>query len=236
MTRSSRFSTRHAGGFTLIEVLVALVLGLFLIAGVIQVYMGGKRSYNTQEGMSRLQENGRIGTFFLQRTLRQAGFYSSPGVDPNSIFTSALPAVFGTEGGTQPDTVTVRFQGGVGMTDCFGSPVAADVLPTNTNVFSLSAANATTGLRSLQCSVNGGAPQPLVEGITDLQIWYGIDTTLSDTNSTANRYVTANNVSNWAHVKSVRIILTANSMTAIDVGKAPREQAFATTIALRNRI
>ena len=61
-------------GFSLIEIMVALVLGLFLMGGVIQIFFGSKASYNTTENLSRVQENGRLAIELLSRDLRMAGY------------------------------------------------------------------------------------------------------------------------------------------------------------------
>lgn len=58
----------------MVELMVALVIGLLLIAGVLQVFVGSKVTYSMQNGLSKLQENGRFAMSFLSRDLRQAGF------------------------------------------------------------------------------------------------------------------------------------------------------------------
>jgi type IV pilus assembly protein PilW len=60
-------------GLTLIELLVALVMGLVLIAGVVTVFVANKETYRFQDAMSRLQENGRLALLLLERDLRNAG-------------------------------------------------------------------------------------------------------------------------------------------------------------------
>lgn len=61
-------------GVSLVELMVALVIGLVLIAGVIQIYLGTKSGYRLQEAMSRVQENGRFALNFLNNDLRMAGY------------------------------------------------------------------------------------------------------------------------------------------------------------------
>jgi type IV pilus assembly protein PilW len=60
-------------GLTLIELLVALVMGLVLMAGVVTVFVSNKQTYQLQDAMSRLQENGRLALLLLERDLRNAG-------------------------------------------------------------------------------------------------------------------------------------------------------------------
>jgi type IV pilus assembly protein PilW len=61
-------------GFTLVEIMVAMLLGLFLLGGGLQVVTHSKTTYRTQEALSRIQENGRFALYFLAQDIRMAGF------------------------------------------------------------------------------------------------------------------------------------------------------------------
>lgn len=61
-------------GFSLVELMIALVIGLILIGGVIQIFVGSKVTYSTQAALSKVQENGRFAMSFLSRDIRQAGY------------------------------------------------------------------------------------------------------------------------------------------------------------------
>ncbi len=62
-------------GFSLIELMVAIVLGLVLMTGVINVYLDSKRNYSYEDEQARLQENGRFALNFLKRELQHVGFF-----------------------------------------------------------------------------------------------------------------------------------------------------------------
>lgn len=64
----------YQSGFSLVEIMVALVIGLFLMTGVIQIFLGSKTTYRTTENSSRIQENGRLAIELLSRDLRMAGY------------------------------------------------------------------------------------------------------------------------------------------------------------------
>lgn len=79
-------------GLSLVEIMVAMVISVILLAGVVQIFVGSKTTYRVQEGLSRLQENGRFATDLLARDIRMAGYQgctrlgSAPGqVEPNII-------------------------------------------------------------------------------------------------------------------------------------------------------
>lgn len=58
-------------GFTLIELMVGLVLGLLIVAAGLSVFIAGQRSLNLQSGMGELQENANFGLSILAHDLRQ---------------------------------------------------------------------------------------------------------------------------------------------------------------------
>jgi type IV pilus assembly protein PilW len=60
-------------GISLIEIMIALLIGAFLLGGVLQIFIGGKQTYRMQESLSRLQENGRFALDFIGRDVRMAG-------------------------------------------------------------------------------------------------------------------------------------------------------------------
>lgn len=66
-------SARRSRGFTLVELLVALALGLMLSAGIVNVYLQNKRNYMQDEEVARLQENARYTLGLLKRELTMTG-------------------------------------------------------------------------------------------------------------------------------------------------------------------
>ena len=47
-------------GFTLVELLIAMVLSMVVIGAVIAVFVANRQSYRATEGLSRVQENVRL--------------------------------------------------------------------------------------------------------------------------------------------------------------------------------
>lgn len=74
-------------GMTLIEVMISLLIGAFLLGGVLEIFIGSKQTYRMQEGLSRLQENGRFALDFLSNNIRMAGFL---GCNRQSALTNTL--------------------------------------------------------------------------------------------------------------------------------------------------
>jgi type IV pilus assembly protein PilW len=64
---------RVSKGFTLVELMISLVLGLVVVGGVISVMLANKRSYRTNEGLAQIQESARTAFELMARDIRQAG-------------------------------------------------------------------------------------------------------------------------------------------------------------------
>ena len=94
-------------GMTLVELLIALVLGVTLAAGVTQIYVGSSTTERSQEARLRMQEGGRFGINFLSQEIRMAGYFgclsSIAGTSANSMLVPelTLPAHFQPEWGIQ---------------------------------------------------------------------------------------------------------------------------------------
>lgn len=71
-------------GVSLIELMVAVVVGLLLLGGLIQVYLSNKQSYNAQEQLARMQESGRFAMDMITRDLRRSGYWGG-NVDLDTI-------------------------------------------------------------------------------------------------------------------------------------------------------
>lgn len=83
----TRFYRSKQQGFSLVELLVSVVIGLLLVVGVLQAFISSKETYTLQSGLAKLQENGRFAMAFLTRDLRQAGY---SGCTSNTTFANTL--------------------------------------------------------------------------------------------------------------------------------------------------
>ena len=62
-------------GVTLVELMVALGIGSFLMVGAVTVYMQSKTAFNVSESVSRLQENARYAFEILEPDIRMAHYW-----------------------------------------------------------------------------------------------------------------------------------------------------------------
>lgn len=66
-------AARGQGGFSLVELMVALVLGLLLVLAASNLFITNKQTYRTVENLSRVQESLRFAFDLLARDARMAG-------------------------------------------------------------------------------------------------------------------------------------------------------------------
>jgi type IV pilus assembly protein PilW len=71
---NTKFSfIRLKRGFSLVELMIAMVLGLFLIGGVVSVFLANRQVYRQNESLARMQENARYTFEVVARDVREAG-------------------------------------------------------------------------------------------------------------------------------------------------------------------
>lgn len=80
-TPSLGHSTR---GFSLVELMVAMTIGLILTIGVVQIFSASRSTYQLDEGLARAQENGRFAIEFMSREIRHAAHFGCRRWDPSS--------------------------------------------------------------------------------------------------------------------------------------------------------
>jgi type IV pilus assembly protein PilW len=233
-------------GSTLVELLIGLTIGLFLLLGLANIFGQSKRTFNYQLAQAGQQGNERLSAAILTTALEQAGFAPMNAINILNR-TSSFPTAggFGAgEGitGTQADhnvtvngvagpvtfpadTFSVRYWGGAAIVDCVGTPVAPTVLATD--VFS------TTGV-NLTCDRNGGGAQSIMgDGtavlaqqlrVLGMRVSYGLDT---NDDGSVDQFQRADNVASWNEVRVAEIELFVQS------GQRPPETT-SFTVTLEN--
>ncbi|MEJ7931379.1 prepilin-type N-terminal cleavage/methylation domain-containing protein [Ramlibacter sp. AN1015] len=91
--KHARFSRSCQRGVGLVELMVALLVGLLLLTGVLGAYLSQRLAYRTHESLARLQENGRFAFELMMREVRDAGQLPCGAALTANVLRKAPPAV-----------------------------------------------------------------------------------------------------------------------------------------------
>jgi type IV pilus assembly protein PilW len=70
---SSVSNSRADFGFTLIELMIAMLLGLLVVGGVVSVFLATQQTYRANQGLGDVQDSSRIAFDMMARDIREAG-------------------------------------------------------------------------------------------------------------------------------------------------------------------
>ena len=197
---------RRQRGLSLVELMVAVAIGLFMLSGFAASFVGVKRSFVAQGRLAALQDDERLALGLLVATVQAAGYHPDPFNQPAP---TALPPAATPFGSFAPGqglvgtatSLTTRYVTAPGETlaDCAGrrNETGAPLLVVNTYTVGAD--------RTLRCSIDGGASSiALVNHVQSLTVLYGaaVDDRQVD------RYLSADEVTAaglWDRVRSARI-------------------------------
>lgn len=222
--------TKLARGLALVELMVALTIAMFLIAGMAVIFQNVRSTYTEQQGLAQLEDNARLAMTLITDVIESSGYFPNPtlysattALPASPSFTAAaVPVIIGATT-VQGDTVTVRFapDNTQDMFNCMGGTNAFAPYDTWENKFSVVATSATAG--ALQCTFwskqfGAQAAVTLVTGLTNgagaepkgLQLAYGVTTQAEATGTCLDSYKTEAQMTaaDWANVCSVKVTLT----------------------------
>jgi type IV pilus assembly protein PilW len=174
--------SQRQGGFTIIELMIAGLLGIILTAGVIQLFVGSNRNYTLQNELANVQEDGRFALIFLENEIQKGGWIDDfirevpPAIDLNNSADGAR------------DRIAVSYALPPDSRDCNGAVVADGLI---VNQFFVGGASG----EELMCLGNGGgAAQPLIDGVKNFQVLYGVETSGVCPDGAVNQYMTRDQI------------------------------------------
>ena len=113
-------------GVGLIELMIALVLGLLVVAGVIQIFSAARGTYITQNASARLQEDARFVLSKMLQEIRMVGMFGCLRTVTNAGTSLDTPFTWDSNGATLT-LLTADIGGNAGVTtwtivsDCVSS-------------------------------------------------------------------------------------------------------------------
>jgi len=234
---------RRQRGLTLIELMVAMAIAIFLLGGLFTIVWNTKKTFVAQSGMAQLQDAERLAMTLVGDVVQQSGYFPNPVLNTaattlpsGGVWANAGQGVTGTHVALPGnDTLTVRFMSasGDGTINCTGGTNTSGANVVYTNVFAITVVG---GTPTLTCALNGAAAVPLVAGIQNLQVLYGVKTDFTSNNGAVDSYLTATQMTatNWANVITVQVTLTFQNPMAGQAGQAATIP-FTRTIAVMSQ-
>jgi type IV pilus assembly protein PilW len=219
-----RHARRHLRGFTMVELMVAVTVTLFLIGGALTMLQSTRKTYAAQSQLAQLQDNERLVMTFMAEVIESAGYTPSPQTYMNytvlpasGVFATAAQGVFGTHVAAVPnDTLTIRYGAlqNENIFNCAGTKnTTVNPYDVFVNQFWVDATDPKNPI--LTCTftpTSTGTAQivPLVNGVSNLTVLYGVKRSTANTGSCTDTYLTKGQMAtaDWTEVCSVRIQVT----------------------------
>lgn len=180
-------------GFSLVELMVAMLLGLLITAAAVSLFSTNQRTFQLQQAQSQLQEQGQLAMRFIINDVRMAGF-----VDPEiggqanaGVLVTASGGLSGSNDGGAGgnDRLTIAYDASA---DCEGNTTV--VAPATAQVVNTYWVDDDG---DLMCQGNQASPLTggvkLLSEVQSFQVLYGIDTEKDEVPFAA-QYVTAGNI------------------------------------------
>jgi type IV pilus assembly protein PilW len=218
---------RQQSGFTLVEILVALLIGLFLMGGLVSLTSNNKRTYSNQNALAQLQDNQRFALSVLTEVIQHAGYF--PDANQGAVATDDMPLLapnFTTKGqpfygvpqaGATPESISTQYALGTldAVLTCAGQQNTG-ALKAYVNIITVvpppDAQHPMDGQLTctVQTSAGKQAPVVLVTGVNNIQVLYGINDAHSATTHDVTQYKLAGDMTNldWFNVTAVQVTLT----------------------------
>lgn len=225
-------------GFSLIELMISIVIGMVVVGAVLAAYLGAGKSSRASRAMAQITEDASIAMNVMRSSIAMVGYGRPTGL-VGSKFTKAYngQGMFGCDAAFQtptdaiaaltcsaaagPDSIAVAYEaekdnsvvGADGRPlDCLGNALSLDA----TGTYYLAYNRFYVSGGQLMCMGPGsGTPQALVDNVADMQIRYGV-ANVGALNQVA-RYETGTSLQaalgapGWGQTVSVRVCVVVRS-------------------------
>jgi type IV pilus assembly protein PilW len=253
MTMPTSFSRRQQG-FSLVELLVSLAIGLVVLAAVLVSYVGSGAAGRNTSAIAQMTEDASVALNLMRNHIAMADYSAPTGTGPSGMTKAySSRAIFGCNGGaftadtslsldalttalncasTGADAVGIVYQADASNAVMVGTPLTpSDCLgqalaPTGGIYLADNRFYVSAGSLFCQGSGNRSNARALVENIHDLQVSYGIGGTGATAKQVA-YYANANAALEWDKVLTVRLCVVVKSAEPVaNGGVAYRDCSF----------
>ncbi|MBF5055584.1 hypothetical protein Y5W_00878 [Alcanivorax sp. 521-1] len=233
-------------GFSLVELMVAMVLGLLITAAAVSLFSTNQRTFALQQAMSESQEQGQLALRFIGQDLQLTGYMDDEvaatdfmGVHRTTF--QGVPSSADSANGTN-DRLTISHHG---RADCTGSSLTPAAMTEVVNTYWVDDDG------NLKCQGNLSTDDViLLQDVRSFQVLYGIDQEI-DALAFASRYVKPDSIGDHEVVAVKVAVLLEKPLPSMEgseeeqtfylldheetvsEGRSLRRQ-FQSTVAIRN--
>ncbi len=217
-----RIPSSRQHGLTLIELMIAIVIGIFISLMVVQYLVTSSRMFQRQGVDANIEQNASFAISYLSKYIRQAGSRDGHGTEVPFFIgdcrtlapcTSEADGAGGTD--SLSDRIAVQMFVGAGGQDCAGNPANGQIA----NVFYIDQEPGSPNTNSLFCrgydvaadNWLGTEGLAIIDGVDHMQVIYGV----ADNTEQIYSYLSADNVpavggsaeQGWDQVRAVKVAL-----------------------------
>ncbi len=209
----------NKNGFSLIELLIAILISLLILGFVFVVIRDHRRVWSNSQSQSEANANLILAERLIGDHIRLAGYQ----IQPEVVLASLTPPIYSGMDANNLPYLTVRFQGANddSLQSCLGRAVPIDKISINRfylrlnkqnnknqNIYDLYCAEALINVMDVVASniepqsLTGGNTQPIIGGILNLAFQFTEHT--DDQNTLL--WKTHQLVQNWQHIEHIKLI------------------------------
>jgi type IV pilus assembly protein PilW len=237
-------------GFTLIEIMIALLIGVFLMGALLTIVQANRAVFGDQSQLAQLQDSERMAMSMMADVIQQAGYFPAPQTNTlNGTLTAVPPfavgqAISGIYSSAVPgDTISVRYMtaGGDGILNCSGlsNPVGGpNTLYVNT--FQVASGQLVCTMNGTVYNlVSGVTNSSTTLGVTNLTVLYGVKTNAAAAGNDVDTYLNATQVAAgpyWGSVITVLIKLTFTNPLYTASSTQPKTISMQRVVGVMNQL
>lgn len=249
-------------GFSLVELLIALALGLILVLGVVQIFIGTRQSFVVQQHTAAMQENARFMLSRIARELRMVNVYGcldlsrlpapiaatvpSEFAVPVSHSADTLTILTAVPNAEQFDAQTTRSASDFGarwliVTDCQNAlqlRIGTDdvVVRPGDVLIPVRQIDYQLADHSVRARFNGaGNYERLIDGVVAMDVSFGLAAS-AELAHVDGRYVSSVDSADFDRIRSIRMVLQLSDNPADPQAGSVLTARYSMVAALRNRM
>jgi len=212
---------RYQAGFSLVELMISMLLGMFLIGALVSVFISSGQNYRVQQGIVEVQDKGRFTLAKIRESVHRAGFgieFNAPTNFPIQIITASTDVASCFPAAADSRVVQIRWIDNSLWSQCFY--VVGDTL-----------------WRSERKDQEAAVNVEIMDGVAHLAFSFSID---ADDDGSIDKVDADGNIdraggnayndkaqvdTNWTQVKGLKIdVIVASSTERVTNLEAPFEQ------------